>query len=69
MGFYIDFNTLMKGQLEVLPDNQLSSCFDFKMGSQRIIVVVVDYLRTMHNTDIQKALIIEYTLYIFQTLW
>lgn len=67
--FDIGFNVSIKDWPEVVSSNQLSRFFDSIIASQRIIVVLIDYLRINNLSDVKEALMIEYIFCIFLALW
>lgn len=56
------------GSSEVFSGNQSFNLLNFEMAIQRVIVMTVDYFGTNNLGDVQKGLMIKYTLYIFPAL-
>lgn len=65
IALYIGFNVFMESWPQIFSNNQFSSFFDSKIVNQKMIVIIVNYLRINNFRDIWKPLIMEYTLQIF----
>lgn len=66
--FYINFDISMEGWPEVFSDDQFSSFCNSKIASQQISMMAANYLGINDLWDVQKALIMDYTLHIFSAL-